>query len=273
MGRILRCSGLAMLGILTACGGQTAAPQAAGPAADLPPTVAPESAPAALKDVVEHDATRTVGISFPPGIDRTPGLARLLGDYAAAARADLDKALADLGAEPPRVPYELSLDFRRTLDTPTLVAVSADGSLYTGGAHGIPLVARFVWLPARNEALTADRLLADSSGWAAVSAYARRQLRVQAAARLDGTQGLSPQDRAELLKSGADMIDQGTGPEAANFAQFEPVPGPDGRIAALRFVFPPYQVGPYVDGTQTVEVPAGGLLPHVAAAYRELFAQ
>ena len=98
-------------------------------------------------------------------------------------------------------------------------------------------------------------------------------LDVQLSQRLDGTQGLSPQDRAELLKSGADMIDQGTGPEAANFAQFEPVPGPDGRIAALRFVFPPYQVGPYVDGTQTVEVPAGVLLPHVAAAYRELSAQ
>ena len=45
-----------------------------------------------------------------------------------------------------------------------------------------------------------------------------------------------------------------------------------GRIAALRFVFPPYQVGPYSDGTQTVDVPASVLLPHVAAGYRELFA-
>ena len=101
MGRILRCSGLAMLGILTACGGQTAAPQAAGPAADLPPTVAPESAPAALKDVVEHDATRTVGISFPPGIDRTPGLARLLGDSAAAGRARPPARTRRPGHQPP----------------------------------------------------------------------------------------------------------------------------------------------------------------------------
>ena len=47
--------------------------------------------------------------------------------------------------------------------------------------------------------------------------------------------------------------------------------GPDGRIAALRFVFPPYQVGPYADGTQTVDVPANVLLPRVAPAYRPLF--
>ena len=42
-------------------------------------------------------------------------------------------------------------------------------------------------------------------------------------------------------------------------------------LAGLRFVFPPYQVGPYSDGTQTVEVPAAVLLPHVAPTYRGLF--
>ena len=66
------------------------------------------------------------------------------------------------------------------------------------------------------------------------------------------------------------MIDEGPGRRPANFAQFEPVLGADGRIAALRFVFPPYQVGPYSDGMQTVDVPAGVLLPHVAPAYRGL---
>ena len=45
----------------------------------------------------------------------------------------------------------------------------------------------------------------------------------------------------------------------------------DGEMPALRFVFPPYQVGSYADGTQTVEVPAEVLLPHVAPGYRGLF--
>ena len=52
---------------------------------------------------------------------------------------------------------------------------------------------------------------------------------------------------------------------------FEPMAAPDGKLAGLRFVFAPYQVGPYSDGTQTVEVPADVLLPHIAPEFRPLF--
>ena len=74
-----------------------------------------------------------------------------------------------------------------------------------------------------------------------------------------------------MLRNGTRMIDEGTVPAAASFDQFEPIAGADGRLAGLRFVFPPYQVGPYSDGTQSVEVPAAVLLPVVAPAYRALF--
>ncbi|MEO6365378.1 MAG: RsiV family protein, partial [Luteimonas sp.] len=67
------------------------------------------------------------------------------------------------------------------------------------------------------------------------------------------------------------MIDEGSEASAKNFAQFEPIAGPAGKLKGLRFVFPPYQVGPYADGTQTVDVPAEILLPHVAPEYRNLF--
>jgi hypothetical protein len=67
------------------------------------------------------------------------------------------------------------------------------------------------------------------------------------------------------------MIDEGSDPDPDNFSQFEPVTGAGGRVTALRFVFPPYQVGPYSDGIQTVQVPASALLPHIAPEYRPLF--
>jgi hypothetical protein len=67
------------------------------------------------------------------------------------------------------------------------------------------------------------------------------------------------------------MIAAGTAPKAENFAQFEPVMDVGGRIRALRFVFSPYQVGPYVEGTKTVEIPARVLLPVIKADYRALF--
>ena len=53
--------------------------------------------------------------------------------------------------------------------------------------------------------------------------------------------------------------------------RFEPVMNADGSIRALRFVFPPYQVAPYVEGTRTVDVPARVLVPLVAPAFKPLF--
>ena len=88
--------------------------------------------------------------------------------------------------------------------------------------------------------------------------------------RLDADELEGP-ERAEQLQVGSRMIDAGTSPNPANFSRFEPVMNAEGRIMALRFVFAPYQVAPYVEGTRTVELPARLLLPHVVTTYRSLF--
>lgn len=250
--------------------------EAAPHAASTPPPAAastvarPASAPA-LQDVVERDPRYLIGISYPPLANRYPGLAAELKRYADAARAELMQAVAGLGAEKPSAPYDLTLSFVEVADTPRIVAVDADGSTYTGGAHGNPLVACFVWLPQRNELLTADRLVPDRTAWKPLSAYIRDQLHTALSQRVDAD-GLAGDQRTGVLKDGGRMIDEGTGADPRNFSQFEPVLAADGRIAALRFVFPPYQVGPYADGRQTVDVPADVLLPYVAPTYRSLFA-
>lgn len=232
------------------------------------------SAPITLEDVMEFDPRYLIGISYPPGMERYPGLAAELRRYAEAARAELMAAVEDLGPSSEdrmRAPYDLALSFDLLMETPEIVAVQAGGSLYTGGAHGIPLVARFVWLPQRDEMLTAASLFQGGEGWHEVSAFVRESLHTSLSQRLEAD-ALAPADRFRLLASGGEMIDEGTAPEAGNFAQFEPVPGVDGRLRALRFVFPPYQVGPYSDGVQTVEVPSAVLLPHLSPEYRGLFA-
>jgi hypothetical protein len=156
------------------------------------------------------------------------------------------------------------------VDTPQVVAVAADGSSYTGGAHGNPLVARFVWLPQRGQMLKAEALVADAAGWQAISEASREQLMTALSQRLDADE-VEGAERAEQLKMGSGMIDAGTAPDPRNFAQFEPVMNAEGQIRAVRFVFPPYQVAPYVEGTRTVDIPARVLLPHVAQEYRQLF--
>ena len=223
-----------------------------------------------LKDVSESDPRYIVGISYPPSASQYPGLAAELKKYADTTRADLQEAVDGLGGTPPTSPYDLSLAFTQLVATPDVVAIAADGSSYTGGAHGNPLIARFVWLPKQTRLLTAAELVPDPKSWEAISDFAREQLHTSLSQRIDGDD-MEATARAEMLKNAGRMIDQGTAPEPGNFAQFEPVMNEAGRIRALRFVFPPYQVGPYSDGTQAVEVPAEVLLPNIAPAYRPLF--
>ena len=242
--------------------GQSAAPDAQPANAGLP-------AVGELKDVIETTDSYIVGISYPPVVNKYPGLARVVSEYTEAARAELMQAVSGL-REKPTAPYELSLGFREVMRSSEVVAVAADGSLYTGGAHSQPLLARFVWLPRQQRMLTAQDLLASPEGWRSVADYVGEQLGAAAHTRA-ADEALESGDRERLLAVALRMIDEGTRPVPENFAQFEPVPAADGRIAALRFVFPPYQVGPYADGVQRVEVPAAVLKPLLAPDVSPLF--
>lgn len=254
---------LALCAVLAACDrDRSPAGDAQAPAA-VPATVV-------LEDVVETRPDYIIGISYPNSATNHPGLAQLLKAYADAARADLMKAVGGLQGQKPAAPYDLSLQFSGLVDTPRVVAIAADGSTYTGGAHGNPLVARFVWLPQQQALLKADQLIADAAGWQAISDASREQLMTTLSQRLDADE-VEGAERAAQLQAGSAMIDAGTAPEAGNFAQFEPVMNAEGQIRALRFVFPPTQVAPYVEGTRTVEIPARALLPHIVPAYRTLF--
>lgn len=273
MNRLVRGSSAAAV-LLLALAGCKQEEQGAPVAPAAEPVQAPvAAAPAAadLRDVIENTPSYVIGISYPPAASKYPGLANALSDYAGHAKADLLKSVAELGNDKPTAPYELSLAFDMLVETPAVVAVSADGSSYTGGAHGQPLVARFVWLPEQQQLLKADDLIADAKGWQAISDFAEDKLLEQATVRAQ-SEDMSPEEQQAQVRNLSKMIDEGTAADATNFGQFQPVMDAAGKIAALRFVFPPYQVGPYSDGTQTVDVPAAVLLPHVAADYRGLFA-
>lgn len=248
---------------------QQTAQQNGAPGATAP-TATPIAPAVTLADVSQRDARSMVGISYPPSANKYPGLAAELQKYSDASRGELQRALQALGDQKPASPYELSLEYTQSADTPQLLAIAADGSIYTGGAHGAPLIARFVWLPQQNQLLTAQALIPDAANWKTISDYASEQLQEALSQRVDDDNP-TPEEREELVRNASKMIEEGTKPDPDNFSQFEPVLDPGGKLSALRFVFPPYQVGPYSDGTQTVEVPASVLLPLVAPAYRGLF--
>jgi hypothetical protein len=265
-------SGFLLLLLLAACQREGSAPQPG--VADTDPTAtehAAEDVAPELEDVVETDRRYVIGITYPPQANKYPGLALELHRYVQAARAELMEAVEDAPADGSAGPYELSLVFDTIADAPRVFAMAASGYSYTGGAHGSPLVARFVWLPEQQRMLRIDDLVAQPAGWRELTSHVREQLHAALSQRVDGDER-DPAERARGMRSAGRMIEQGTAPDAENFAQFEPVLGGDGRIVALRFVFPPYQVGPYSDGEQRAEVPASVLLPHVPEEYRSLFA-
>lgn len=273
MKRLLACS---LLLALAACQREAPQSQATPQPQSQAPTATPQAphatdAPVELEDVIERDPRYVIGVTYPSGVNRYPGLAAELHRYTQAVRRELMQAVSGLGSDKPRAPYDLSLSYRTIVETPRIVAVAANGSSYTGGAHGNPLVARFVWLPQQHRSLETTDMVEGKDGWRDISDYVREQLHAAVSQRIDSDE-MPPADRAELMKSALQMIDEGSGPDAGNFSEFEPVLDAAGRITALRFVFPPYQVGPYSDGVQTVEVPASVLLPHLAAQYRDLFA-
>lgn len=261
---------LVSLGLLAGCGQDGAGAPAGN--ADGAASGAPTAAGAAvsLQDVIETTPNYIVGISYPEVASKYPQLGRALHAYAEGARADLMKAVGGLGSRKPEAPYDLSLQFTGLVETPRIVAVAADGSTYTGGAHGNPLVQRFVWLPQEGRLLAADALLQDPASWTLVADYVREQLMTELVRELDQDE-LEAGARAQALEAGARMLDAGTQPIAANFSRFEPVMNADGGIRALRFVFPPNQVAPYAAGTRTVDVPTPMLLPLLAPAYKPLF--
>lgn len=274
MTRLLCLCALALA--LAACKREPEPPATATTTPGAPAPANEPGAPAAgavrLEDVSETTSDYIIGISYQVQAERHPGLAVELKKYADAARADLVEAAKARGQPggATSAPYDLSLSFTELMDTPAIVAVAADGSSYTGGAHGAPLIARFVWLPPQQRMLTAKELIPTAAGWTAVSGFVREQLHSALSQRVDADD-LPPEERESVVKNASRMIDDGTQPDPADFALFEPMAAPDGRLAGLRFVFAPYQVGPYSDGTQTVEVPADVLLPHIAPEYRALF--
>ena len=258
-----------VLVLLSGCGREEAPPASTDAPAGAGPAGA-ATAPVALQDVIETKPDYIVGISYPQSVAKHPALAQALQAYAESARAELMKSVAALKGSKPTAPYDLSLQFSGLVETPRIVAAAADGSSYTGGAHGNPLVARFVWLPREQRMLAAEQLVPEAASWKIVSDHAREQLMTALSQQLDDD-GLEAAERSDALREASAMIDAGTMPDPKNFSRFEPVMNADGSIRALRFVFPPAQVGPYSDGTRTVDVPAQVLVPLVAPEYKALF--
>ena len=152
-------------------------------------------------------------------------------EFAAELMADL--ASMDPKTAPPPCTYEISIDY--TLSSPSDRAVSILWEIwqYTGGAHGdLNLISNSYDIKTGFPLLLEDVFVDPALALVQFSSVARREL----ASRNTDEQSLG------------DMYLAGTEPEEENFSVFTLTPG------GVRVHFPPYQVGPWSAGVQSVDV-------------------
>jgi hypothetical protein len=259
-----------VVGTLVACAGCSER------SADPSTSATPIASAAAAETQPEIDAGKGKGYAFQivyPAL--APGwkpLDAAIRQFATARKKDF----LDASNAPDRVAgtdYTLDLNFtvaRRTVD---FVSVTASGSSFIGGAHGMPIVSSFN-LDLSNGKLTAlsDLFTDAQAGLKALSAECRRQLEGRYEARLRENPGaMTPAQHTSDIQSMKKWIEKGTAPDAANFAVFL-IDGLDTRAIGVTVIFPPYQVASYADGPQQVEVPAMVFYDLLKPEYKDAFA-
>ena len=68
-----------------------------------------------------------------------------------------------------------------------------------------------------------------------------------------------------------EWVTEGAGPELKNYSVLLFIPNKDNKIKGLKFIFPPYQVGPYVEGEYEVDVPSGVFYKYLNNKYKDMF--
>lgn len=256
-----------IVALATACKREPPANAPASGAAS--PAAAP--APVVLQDQVEHTPTWLLGITYPKGVALPPGLARELKAYADTSRKRLVDAAAPHKAGDAGVPYDMSLEFRQiTPQAHGLIAIAADGSLYSGGAQGDPLIRRFLWDVQGESLIRSGDLLNGDAGWTAISNSVRETLIGQIRSRMEDDKQ-APEEIEKAIAKMQPIVESGTQPAASEFSEFEPMIDAQGKLVGLTFVFPPYQVAGYSDGIQRADVPVSVFQQYLNPKYRGLF--
>ena len=68
-----------------------------------------------------------------------------------------------------------------------------------------------------------------------------------------------------------EWVVEGAGPNLKNYGIFVIVPDSDSRIGGVKFIFPPYKLGAYVEGTYEVVVPSHLIYKYITTKYQDNF--
>lgn len=252
------------------------------PASTAPVIAPPQTAPAPASTApLPGDNVSTphykIAIALPTLPADEASLAAAMRTTADNAKRDFLQALPD----PDQLPemanrqFALVLDFKLVATTPAFTSVRETGTQDTGGAHPIPIQAAFVYDRKHNRQIALDDLFAQpDAARKALANFAHDVLLKKFMANAPKAGEGSPAALREWKSNMLQMLDGGTRPTTVNYSVFVVRAGAtaDAPSPGLTLVFPPYQVAPYVYGTQRVEVPASVFTKLLKPAYASDFA-
>lgn len=244
------------------------------PSASVPPSAGAAGLPGDHSDTKHYK----IAITLPTLPANEQALADALRATADIAKRDFLKALPD----PVELPefadrqLQLLLDFRIAANTPGFTSIREIGMQDTGGAHPIPVQAAFVFDRTACKLIALDDLFDDAdAARKALADFAHDTLLMKFTADAPKPgDGSSPGAIREWTSNMVQMLDEGTRPTSVNYSVFVVRAGGEEGAASpgLSLIFPPYQVAPYVYGTQTVDVPANLFEQFLKSKYRNAFA-
>ena len=244
------------------------------PAASAPASPASASSAASLPG--DHAQTKRyrIDISYPPLPASEQALSKALHQAGDKAKREFMSALPDPKEFPEWADRQLQLmlEFSVAARMPAFVSIREQGMADTGGAHPIPVDATFVYDTRAGKIMSLGDLFVDpEAARERLSQVARKSLEKKLLAKVPGGEHTTAKARKEWTTNMRKMIVEGTEPTAENFSEFVILAGAGDKASGLELVFSPYQVAPYVYGSQTVDVPVdmfGSLLkPEYASAF------
>ncbi|HSH84170.1 MAG TPA: RsiV family protein [Guyparkeria sp.] len=235
------------------------------------------TAPAA-RDALPGDHAQTpryrIDINYPDLPASEAVLAKVLRATGDNAKREFMQGLPDPGRLPEFANRQLAfmIDFSVATRLPRFVSVREQGMADTGGAHPIPIDGSVVYDTKAGKIIALDDLFTHpEQALERLSKLSRETLGKKLLAETPSAEEAPPEVRQQWLDSMRSMIHDGTEPEKQNFSEFMLLADIGGQAAGLQLIFPPYQVAPYVYGTQTVDVPVDVFADLLKPPYREAF--
>lgn len=215
-----------------------------------------------------------IDISYPRLNSSEQVLSKAMHAYADKQKQSVLQAMPDLKKYPELADRQMQLKISWTVSSrmPRLVSVRGQGMADTGGAHPRPIEKSFVFDTRANRIIQLGDLFADTDQARRVLAtIARKDLEQKLLKQAPGENEATAAARKEWITNMRDMIAQGTQAEASNFAHFTVLAGAGDKASGIELIFPPYQVAPYVYGTQTVDVGVDAFADLLKPEWRDAF--